>query len=269
MNNFKKNEQEDTTTEETNSEEDNSEETKETEDTSSSEETSNADTDESDDSEDITKQYFTDPESLDPKLRGAFKKMQGIFTKRMQEATRSVKKAQAFDVLVMDPEFQAWMEERNERVNGKVSSKKSSRQNDNDDSDDDNEDDDAPITRGALRKELQGLFKGMAQQGNQEKQAAAMKAEAAQFKKDNPDWEIYKEPIMQLIEQHPTLSYQDAYDLAIREDNKKSSKKETIETKKRANINKPSRTTGKSTEKKGRMKISDAFALAKKSLGIS
>jgi hypothetical protein len=217
-----------------------------------------------DDSEDISKIYFTNPDSLDPKLKGAFKKMQGVFTKKMQEAALGVKKASAFDQLVLDPEFRAWMEERHNRANGKTSSKKTSREED----DSDDEDDDTPMTRKALRAELEGLFKNIAQEGTKKEQAEAMRTEAAQFKKSNPDWEIYKEPMMALIERHPTLSYQDAYDLAVREDNKKTSSKETNETKKRANINKPNKVTGKTTEKKGKMTVREAFDLAKKSLGI-
>ena len=222
--------------------------------------------DESDGEEDISKIYFTDPDSLDPKLKGAFKKMQGVFTKKMQEAALGIKKASAFDQLVLDPEFRAWMEERHNRANGKISSKKSSKETD--DSEDDNEDDDTPMTRKALRSELQNMFKSIAQEGTKKEQVEAMHREAVQFKKDNPDWEIYKEPIMSLIERHPTLSYQDAYDLAVREDNKKSSTKETIEAKKRANINKPNKVTGKTTEKKGKMTVKEAFDQAKKSLGL-
>lgn len=264
MNMFKKNEQEDTKTEETNSEEDTSTEESESTDTSSSEE-SNEDSNESDGDEDISKIYFTDPESLDPKLRGAFKKMQGIFTKKMQEATLGAKKARAFDVLITDPEFQKFMEERNERANGNTSKKTSRRTEDNSE---DEEDDDTPMTRSAFRKEFQAMLNGMAQEGNRKEQAAAMKAEADQFKKDNPDWEIYKEPMMAIIERHPTLSYQDAYDLATREDNKQASRKESNETKKRANINKPTKVTGKTVEKKGRMSVDQAFKMAKKALGM-
>ncbi|SRR6266496_6605205 len=243
--------------------------TKETESTTvdkSSKETKDVeDEEDSDDSEDITKQYFTNPDSLDPKLRGAFKKMQGLFTKRMQEATLGIKKASAFDQLVLDPEFRAWMEERHNKSIGDKSSRKSSKE---DDDEDDDENDDTPMTRKALRAELQGLFKNIAQEGTKKEQAEAMKSEAVQFKKDNPDWEIYKDSILSIIEKHPTLSYQDAYDLATKEDSKKESKKETMETKKRANINKPNKVTGKTTEKKGKMSVKEAFDQAKKSLGL-
>src|SRR5258706_8440702 len=147
----------------------------------------------------------------------------------MQAATFGIKKASAFDQLVLDPEFRAWMEERNNKVAGKTSSRKESKETEDDD---DDENDDAPMTRKALRTELEGLFKNIANEGNKKEQAEAMKSEAAQFKKDNPDWEIYKDSILGLIEKHPTLSYQDAYDLAAKEDNKKTNNKETNETKK-------------------------------------
>ena len=260
MLNFNKSNEEDTTSD---GDEDSTEETSDTTDKSTSKKVVE-DSEKSDDSEDITKQYFTDPDSLDPKLKGAFKKMQGVFTKKMQEATLGIKKASAFDQLVLDPEFRAWMEERHNRATGKSTSKKTS----DDTEDDDSEDDDTPMTKAAFRKEFQNMLKGIEQEGTQKEQAENMKAEAAQFKKDNPDWEIYKEPIMSLIERHPTLSYQDAYDLAVREDTKKANKKETIETKKRANINKPNKVTGKTTEKKGKMTVREAFELSKKSLGL-
>lgn len=220
-----------------------------------------------DDEEDISKIYFQNPDSLDPKLRGAFKKMQAVFTKKMQEAALGVKKASAFDQLVLDPEFREWMEERHNRANGKAPSKRSTRSDDDDDSSDD-DDDDTPMTRKALRAELQGIFKSIAQEGSKKEQMESMRAEAAQFKKDNPDWKIYEEPMMALIERHPTLSYQDAYDLAVREDSKEERKRLSTESKKKANINKPSRTTGKTTEKKGKMSVREAFDQAKKSLGL-
>jgi hypothetical protein len=257
------NEEDTSTDSDTDSTEETTEETESTTDKSSSKETK--DEESTEDEEDITKIYFTNPDSLDPKLRGAYKKMQGVFTKKMQEAALGIKKASAFDQLVLDPEFRAWMEERHNRVNGKVTSKKTSREED--DSEDDDEDD-TPMTRKALRAELEGVFKNIAQEGNKKEQAEAMRQEAAQFKKDNPDWEIFKDPIMNLIERHPTLSYQDAYDLAVREENKKENREETMKTKKRANINKPSKTTGKTTERKGKMTVREAFDLAKKSLGI-
>lgn len=265
----KTNKEEDTSNNDTDSEEsdDVTEESEETgnnvEDKSSKE--SSKDTEESDDEEDISKQYFTNPDSLDPKLRGAFKRMQGIFTKRMQEATTSVKKAQAFDQLVLDPEFREWMEERHNRVNGKSTSRKSSKE---DDSDDDDEDDDTPMTRKALRKELQGLFKGIKEEDTQREQAISLKKEAEQFKKDNPDWEIYKEHILNILEKHPTLSYQDAYDLAAREDFKREDTKKSMESKKKANVNKPNRVVGKNVQKKGKMTVTEAFNAAKKSLGL-
>jgi len=268
INMAKKNEEDISKNEDDSKEEngDSEEESSELEDKSSKKE--EKDEEESDDSEDITKQYFTDPESLDPKLRGAFKKMQAVFTKRMQEATLGKKKAQAFEQLILDPEFREWMEERHNRASGKASSRKASKDDDDEDDEDDEENDDAPMTRAALRKELHKIFSGIQQEGSKKEQAKAMKEEADSFKEDNPDWEIYKEPMMALIERHPSLSYQEAYDLATKEDNKKTNTKKTMEAKKRANINKPNKITGKNAEKKGKMSVKEAFDLAKKSLGL-
>lgn len=267
---LKQNENEEDTSNNENSSEENEEENSEESDSTVEDSSDKKDDkksskdEESDDDEDISKQYFTNPESLDPKLRGAFKKMQGIYTKKMQEASTGIKKAQAFDQLVLDPEFRAWMEEKHNKVNGKDSSRKSK-----DDDEDDDEEDDTPITRKALRKELQGMFKGMKGEEESKQKDIAMKQEAAQFKKDNPDWEIYKEPILAAIEKHPSLNYQEAYDLVTRDDSKKVDNKKSMESKKRANINKPNKVVGKTVEKKGRMTVADAFNAAKKSLGIN
>src|SRR3972149_4563243 len=82
-------------------------ESDETQEEESSEEESDDTTEESSDEEeeeeeesDISKQYFTDPDSLPKELRGAFKKMQGIYTRKMQEASLGIKKSRAFDQLV-------------------------------------------------------------------------------------------------------------------------------------------------------------------------
>lgn len=205
------------------------------------------------DSEDISKKYFTDPDSLPKELRGAFKKMQAVYTRRMQEASLGARKAKAFDQLVLDPEFRQWMETR------KNAALKGSRKV-NENNEDEDEDEDTPITKKSLRAELSKIQSVLVKDKQEEK----LREEAKQFKKDNPDWEIYKDEILEIMENHPTMGYQDAYDYA----KYKSSADTSVERKRKANINKPSRTTGKEIHKKGKMTVQQAFEEAKRKLGI-
>ena len=214
--------------------------------------------DEEDEEEtDVTKQYFTDPNSLPKEVRGAFKKMQAVFTRKMQAASLVTKKAEAFDQLVMDQEFRNWMEERQTGV--KKTSKKSK-------SDDENEDDDSdvPLTRKTLRSEITAALTPIFR----DRQDSATREEADKFKKDNPGLEIYKDVMVDILSKHPTLSYEEAFDLASRDDRRVSSKKESIDGKKKANISKPNKTGARGTEKKGKMTIREAFEAATKKLGI-
>jgi hypothetical protein len=209
------------------------------------------------DSEDITRQYFTDPDSLDPKLRGAFKRMQGIFTRKMQEAGFHVEKSQAFDKLVLDPEFREWMEERKGNVTKGASKKSNS---------DDDDDDDTPVTK----KDLMAFLNNVNRQSDLEKQQEIYKQEAAQFKKDNPDWEMYTDELRKVMTAHPTLDYQTAYDLVTAKATKHTSKKDMIAAKKKANINKPNRTGAKDAEddKAKKLDMHSAYLKAKRTLGI-
>ena len=237
--------------------EDSQEEDSEKESEDTSDDSSEDDEEDEEEQEDISKKYFTDPNSLPKELRGAFKRMQGNYTRRMQEATLGIKKAQAFDQLIMDPEFRDFMEKKR---TGVITKSKSA--NKADDSED--EDEDAPITRKSLRSEIANAMSPMLKQ----RQDDEMREEAKQFRKDNPDWEMFKEPMMEILSKHPSLSYQDAYELASAKENKHLSSKESLEAKKRANIKKPSKTQGKEVTKKGRMTIAEAYELAKKKVGL-
>lgn len=247
---------EDTTTEDdtTSTDDDTTEEDSEdSTESTSDEDTTDAEEDDSEDEEDDSAKYFTDPKSIPKELRGAFKKMNGIFTRRMQGISGDKKKAEAFDRLIVDEEFQTWLDKRQQKLSkGKTSS-------DNDDSEtEDDDDDDKPLTR----KDLKKLF---ARQ-NQNAQIESINKQAAEFKKNNPGWVVYKEELGEVLEKHPTMSYEEAFEYVLAKDGNSDKKKEMLAKKKAANVMKPNKTGAKEADKKGKMTFSDAFNLAKRSL---
>lgn len=204
-------------------------------------------------SDDILKQYAKDPNSVPKELRGAVKHLLGIHTKKMQAAASSIKKAEAFDQLVLDPEFRKWMESRR----ASISKGRNSRSSRDDDDDNEDNDEDSPVTMSTLRAELSRFV-------TQQQTAESMRQEAREFKKNHPDWELYKDDIGEVLEKHPTLSYEDAYRLVTDSPRKQTN----MEAKKRANVSKPNRTTGRQVEKKGKMTVQQAFEEAKRKLGL-
>jgi len=221
---------------------------------------------------DITKQYFTDPTKLDSdpvinkKLQGGFKRMQATFTRKMQGMTATARKAEIFDALGSDPEFRRWIEQRRKSLaNGKMRSTR--------DESDDDESDDTPVTRKTLRQEIREALNPLVLQtenSERDKQERILKKEANQFKKDNPDWEVYKSGILQRLEDNPKLTYQEAYDLETREEDRSERHRREIKDKKNANIHRPNNTGAKNVIKKpGRAKsIADAWERAAKQLGF-
>lgn len=230
---------------------DTSEDTEDTPDDNEESDDSNEDVDgdgeESDAEDDISNKYFTDPNSLPKELRGAFKKMQGVFTRKMQNASVVIKQAQAFNLLRENPEFQKWVEQQSNGNKGGGTNKSS-----------DANDDDTPLTK----KDLEAFMKSFT---NRQAIQEQFKAEATAFKKDYPDWEIYKDEMKSIMEDNPRLSYVQAYKLARADEDAEETNKRLTATKKRANVNKPNRIGAKQPVKKGKMSLLDAFNLAKKS----
>ena len=213
------------------------------------------------DEEDLSKKYFTDPASVPKQFRVAFKKMQGSYTKKMQDLSRGIEKANAFDQLILDPDFRKFMEMK--RKGQKFSASDS-----NDDSEDD-EDDDRPPTRKELRAMLQAETKKAFEPFARKEQDMELKMQAAEFKKSNPDWQMYRDEIYEVMGKHPTLSFQEAYDLASKDERGMSDTEETVKKKKLGNTSKPNKTGAKDVqEKKGKMTINEAFQLAKRKLKL-
>lgn len=215
-----------------------------------------SDDDDDEESEGIAKKYFTDPKSLDPKLRADFKKMQGIFTRKMQEIRQLKDEAEAFKVLVADPDFRKWAEARR---NGKVKKTANKGRADIDESDDDEVDEeDKPVTMKALKSLL-----------SESKQEEEWRVETNRFKKSHPDWETYKPEILAILKRNPTLPLEDAYYLATRDIDETEKHTQSVKSKKNASASsKPNKTGGKEPTKKGKMTIEQAFDLAKKKLKI-
>jgi hypothetical protein len=224
------------------------------------EESDTEDSDDSaeDDEEDISKQYFTDPESLPKEVRGAFKKMQATFTRKMQQASSVIRQANAFAALAQDADFQEWL---SERQTGKKATTRSTKSNEESE-----EDDDKPLTRSEMRKMLGELTTKQKEEESRRTLDSKLKTEAADFKKNNPGWELHKDAMLEVLEQHPTLSYQEAYALATRD--VETSRKELLRSKMRGKTPKPRSTGGNEPVKQGKMSFDEAADAALRKLGF-
>lgn len=221
---------------------------------------------EGDDSQnDLVKLAFTNPNKLPKELVPYAKKLQAIATRKIQEASRSTKKAEAFDQLVQDPEFRNWIEQRQAGITKKTTSSK----NNNSDNSEDDEDENTPVTRGSLQKVVEAaLNKAMSPMLNQQRDNQ-IQAELKSLAKRHPDWEMYREDMAKVINKNPNLSLLEAYKLASMDDD--SEDEDVIKTKKNANVSKPSKSgvAGDIKKKPEKAKtVSDAYALAKKMLKI-
>lgn len=226
----------------------------ETEDSGGDEE---EDTDDEDASTDLLRQYARDPKSVKPELRGAVKKLLGSYTRKMQAASRVLEHATAFQQLIQDPGFKKWVKQRQTELSGK-------KRKENEDDDEDSGDSDSKLTRDSIREEIRAALSE--RNADEESQK-----EFTQFKKDNPDWKVYRFDMHDLMGKHPTLSFQDAYDW-ITKGSKSSSKRNKLKRdKKEANLEKPNRTgaRGQVGKPKGKMTIRRAMEIAAKKLGVS
>lgn len=212
------------------------------------------------DEDDISQKYFTDPKSLPPELSKAFKKMQGIYTRKMQSASLSIEKADAFDKLMEVPQIRAIVE-------GKAPDNSRS-------SSDDDEDiefsEDKPLTAKSLMQLLDQVLEKREAPRRQAEMQAQINREAEQFKKDYPDWVLYKEDIKSVLNRHSSLSYVEAYNLAKADNDnrKKRLTKEELAARQRANTRKPGNTGTRKFDKEEKVNtLQDAYNKAKRLLG--
>jgi len=225
-----------------------------------SEESKDSGDKESDEDKKIAAQQFLDPKSIPKELMPAWKKMQSTFTRKSQILSTGIKKAEAFDVLIGDPGFRAFMEARKTGTKFVMNAGKNKK-----DDDDSDEDDDKPLTK----KDLKAILNAERQGTNLAQQEETIRKEAEQFKKEHTNWELHKDSLMEILGNNPTLSYEDAYVLATKEERNLLDKKTSSESKKSQNSKKPNRTQGKEGQKKGKgMTVNDAFEMAKRTLGM-
>lgn len=239
---------EDNSEEDTSSESDDSEEDSEEE----NEEEDSEDSSDDEDEEDITDKYFADPSQFPKEVRGAFKRMQGIFTRKMQEMTAVTDKAEAFDELINDPRVRAI-------INGEPLPRDSE-----EDEDDDSED--KPVTK----KDLERLLAQREEEARKKQIADYVKRERRVFEKNNPDHPLYISDMRKLMRKNPYLSFQDAYDLVKSRSKGRKAKitQEELDIRRRANSRKPSNTGTKKIDKNEKVdSVGGALAKAKRLLG--
>jgi hypothetical protein len=213
--------------------------------------------DDEEEEEDISQKYFTDPASLPKEVRGAFKKMQGIYTRKMQEASSVIDKAEAFDEMIKHPQIRAIVE-------GKPVQTKA------DEEEDEVYDDDKPLTKKTLVSLLDRVIEQKLAPDRKARMSQAVEQEVTEFKKNNPDWEIYKPVMRDILKNTPNLPLQDALDLAkLRSQGRKVRlTKEELDAKKRASKTRKSGAGGpKKVEKEEKVNsFQDAFKKARKQI---
>jgi hypothetical protein len=207
------------------------------EDTSSSDESTDESSDEGDkgaskeDKGEERGSRFFDPKKVPDELKPTFKAMQASFTRKMQVASKAVQKAQAFDELVANPEFQAWVASKNEAPSRKGRSAAS-----DDDGDDgkDTPDIEAMIER-AVAKSLAPIVQGEHRKNAQNEWKSLLER--------YPQAENYKDEIQEELRSTPGIGYEKAFknvafDDAVGMGSESAIK--SVASKKKANTSKPS-----------------------------
>jgi len=195
---------------------------------------------------------FFDPKKVPKELQPTFKAMQTSFVKKMQELSGAGRKARAFDELVANPDFRAWMEEKsNPTPKRKVTR-----------SDDDEEGEDTFDPRVIPDLVEKSVAKALAPILQKEHKNSAQ-AEWNALLEDYPQAENYKAEIREILDESPNLSYAAAFKQAAFDDAMGLGVK-AVSAKKKANTGKPS---GISNEEKAPPRpksIPEAFKLAVK-----
>lgn len=216
-------------------------------------------------SEDKTPIFFN-PKDLPEQLKPVWQKMQASFTQKMQVAAAASKKAQAFENLVGNPRFRAWLEEEYKGVKPNTSSS-------TDTSSDRKSTGKGGGIRQMIREELSALVgplqNKVAELDNSYKGVRTEK-EFEKFESKYPFYEPYKEDMKAVLEENPALSFEQALAVVVFPDllKKVGSGLGKQTSKKRANIAKPNRTSLKETTDDVPKSVFDAYTLAKKQLGM-
>lgn len=210
--------------------------------------------------------FFANPKSIPKELRPAFKAMQAQFTRKMQAASTSITKAQAFDRIAADPGFRAWAKKRAEQMKqGRDTSEDDSDDSDTDSSDTGN----GKLTSKSIEKIVQRAIASALEPMRKQQQNAQIEQEFKQFRKSNPGWEAFKEEMSELMSEHPTLTYEMAYKFASQGVDSDELNKRNIKAKKNAKTSKPNKMSGKEPLKpKKNITVRESYDLAKKMLGL-
>lgn len=238
------------------------EETSEEESTEESEDSTEESTDESSDSEEKAPkaELFFDPKKLPEELKPTFKKMQASFTKRMQIASLSVKKAEAFDNLTKMPEFQTWLEQQ--QTGTTTTSRKDSKG-------EEAEGEKSDSVRAIIREELTKIV-GPVKAKVEDRE---VREEFEQFQQDYPFYLNFEPQLKEVLTKRPNLTYEEALSVVAFPELLKTFGKQINElhtTKKKANsTTKPNRSTVTESAPGKAKTITEAFALAKAQLAGS
>lgn len=149
---------------------------------------------------------FFDPKNLDPKLKPVWNAMQASFTRQVQRARLSSRKAAAYDQLVANPEFRKWVEDYRASLSGNQGSRTRQRQNGKDSREPD-------AIRAMVDEAVSKAIKPY-EEREREAQRSQTKREFKRFKQRHPDWTLYQDRMDEIMEENPNLNYTRAYRLA-------------------------------------------------------
>jgi transposase-like protein len=198
------------------------------------------------------------PTELRPHLTRHYKRMQASFTRKMMGASDAMTKAAAFDRIVADPAFQVWMDQQRNGTGPDEPTGKSSR--------DTSEGGD--VLRAMIEEVLDQKLRPMVEHtrnSEREKIQVQARQEFDQFKKDFPDWTVYKDEMKEEMSSNPRLSYAQAYKIVAYGDGVAGKALNRMEAKKKANVARPSSRPGEGEPAPAKT-IQEAYLLAKKQL---
>lgn len=208
----------------------------------------------------LGKGLFFDPNTLPEELKPAWKKMQGAFTKKMQEAAKVRNRADAFTELMSMPQFRALVDKlRNGETEEEPEEKEPARKGQR-------------TIEEIVERAVNKAVRPIVQSSQNSKKEAQLRDEFNQFQKDHPEWENYREPMKEILEKNPSYSYEDAFKLAAFDDlldNEGKLAGETIRSKKKANLSKGGGPSigGKPSPKVSKT-IREAFEAAEREHGV-
>lgn len=209
-----------------------------------------------------------DPKKLSKELQPLYRKMQGIFTRSHQGALAVRDKARAFDLLSDDPDFIQFLQDKKSQITGGAKKKQApTSRRSNIDEDEEGDEENAPLTRAdflRFQKEMreEGIIKDKQNQYRQQRE---------QFLKDNPVAKVYVQELAEMIREHPSLSFSQAWRLVVADN--EDIREAVREHKKNASRSlKPTRNGGiggeepitTESKRKGVNSFKDAWNLAKR-----